>query len=201
MTDATPSTTSQPTDPRIADLEQRLAASEAALTLLRKAYTRALEQLQLLQRRIFMASAERVADEQLAFQGMFDQVHALAKALDAAGDDGNDDDAKKTRTRKTPPKGRRDLAESDLPIRRVEILDDELEGKAESIMFEETSRLGYERGGPVRVVVARAIYKVAGSAAETPASEGDATPASSDGSPRTKPPSATPPAPGCETPR
>ena len=74
MTDATPSTTSQPTDPRIADLEQRLAASEAALTLLRKAYTRALEQLQLLQRRIFMASAERVADEQLAFQGMFEQV-------------------------------------------------------------------------------------------------------------------------------
>ncbi len=188
MTDDAPSTTSQPTDPRIADLERdnaalaaRLADSEAALTLLRKAYTRALEQLQLLQRRIFMASAERVADEQLAFQGMFDQVHALAKALDAAGDDGNDDDAKKTRTRKTPPKGRRDLAESDLPIRRVEILDDELEGKAERIMFEETSRLGYERGGPVRVVVARAIYKVAPVTTETPVTEGDATPASSDG--------------------
>ena len=40
------------------------------------------------------------------------------------------------------------------------MLDPALEGKAERIGFEETCFLGHRRGGPVRVVMARATYKV-----------------------------------------
>jgi transposase len=47
-----------------------------------------------------------------------------------------------------------------MPERRIEILDPALEGKAERIDFEESCRLGYQRGGPVRIVVARATYKL-----------------------------------------
>jgi transposase len=47
---------------------------------------------------------------------------------------------------------------------RIELLDDELEaalgtGRVERIGFEESYRLGYPRGGPVRIVVARAKYR------------------------------------------
>jgi hypothetical protein len=56
---------------------------------------------------------------------------------------------------------------------RVEVLDPEMEGKATRVGFDETSHLGYERGGPRRVVVARAVYKVTPDAA----SSGEAAPA------------------------
>ena len=46
-----------------------------------------------------------------------------------------------------------------MPEERIELLDFTLEGKAERIGFEESWRLGYRRGGPVRIVVARATYK------------------------------------------
>jgi hypothetical protein len=46
-----------------------------------------------------------------------------------------------------------------MPERRIEILDPALEGKVERIGFEESYRLGYQRPGKVRVVVACATYK------------------------------------------
>jgi len=42
----------------------------------------------------------------------------------------------------------------------VEILDPALEGKTERIGFEESCLLGHRRGGPVRIVMARATYKI-----------------------------------------
>jgi transposase len=48
-----------------------------------------------------------------------------------------------------------------MPEERVEILDPALEGIAERIDFEESCQLGYRRGGPVRIVIARAKYKIA----------------------------------------
>lgn len=177
MADATSPATRSADVARLAQLErekaaltERLEDAEASLERVRRAYTHALEQLQLLRRRLYVASAERaeVDATQLAFDAMFEQVQALSQSLDEAalaeGDEGGDDagdDGKTKRKRKTPPTGRRDLADTDLPVIRVELTDSEFEGKAERIGFEESSRLGYERGGARRIVVARAVYKVA----------------------------------------
>ena len=62
----------------------------------------------------------------------------------------------------TKPKssGRRNLAVSTLPMIRVEITHPELEGKAERIGFEESWKLGYERGGQRRILVARVVYRL-----------------------------------------
>lgn len=169
--DRTPPSTPRTDAARLAELEREKAAlterlhdTEASLERLRRAYTHALEQLQLMRRRIYVASAERaeVDAAQLAFDALFAEVQSLSKELDAAAgdEDGDDEGGKTKRKRKTPPTGRRDLAETDLPVVRVELTDPELEGKAERIGFEESSRLGYERGGARRIVVARVVYKV-----------------------------------------
>jgi transposase len=159
----------------LADAQSQLKDTQGALERLRLAYTRALEQLQLLRRRLFVAKAERTDTraEQLAFDAMFVQVHALEKALQhaeqtAASDPAQGDSPKDPDKPTRKPKGRRNLEQATLPERRVEILDPELEGRAERIGFEESSRLGYERGGMRRIVVARAVYK-----------DPDVTPASS----------------------
>ena len=84
---------SSPYERRIAELEAALAAAKGELDdargtieRLRRAYTHALEQLQLLRRRLFLAKAERadVGGAQLAFDSMFQEVQRLGKALDAA---------------------------------------------------------------------------------------------------------------------
>jgi hypothetical protein len=160
-----------PEQQRIAELEAELAAAKSELTgartslsQLQRAYTRALEQLQLLRRRLFVAKAERaeVSAEQLAFDTMFDEVQRLEKALDAAeqktGAAPQQDDTKKPK-RKLGGKGRRDLSESELPVVRIEISSPELDAMATRIGVEETSRLGYERGGMRRIVLARVVYK------------------------------------------
>lgn len=165
---------------RIASLESQVAAltaraesAETALTNLRRAYTKALEELQLMRRRLFVAKAERSDGlaEQLAFNTMFDKVEQLAKQLDAAigAGDGTDAGEPSEPKKNRKPTGRRDLSESDLPVVRIEITNDDLERTAERIGFEETSRLAYERGGARRVVIATAVYKtddVAGAAAD-----------------------------------
>jgi transposase len=88
---------------------------------------------------------------------MFAEVQRLERALDAA--DGAGDDAPPATKPAGRPHGRRDLATAALPEVRVEILDPALEGRAERIGFEVSTRLGYERGGPCTIVVARAVYK------------------------------------------
>ena len=107
MHDAAAKPTLSAEQQRIAQLEAELAAAKSelvgardALAQLRRAYTRALEQLQLLRRRLFVAKAERaeVSAEQLAFDSMFLEVQRLEKALDAAerntGDERQHDDPK-----------------------------------------------------------------------------------------------------------
>lgn len=175
---------------RIAKLESELAAArdelkDARLTIdrLRERYRQVLEQLQLMQRRLFVAKAERVDTnaDQLAFDKMFDEARALEKALDAAEGAGADGPAPKSRkpdgrkTRKTPPTGRRDLAKLPLPVERVELLDPELEGRAERIGFEESQRIAHRRGGAVRLVLARAVYELPADATTTEP-QSDATP-------------------------
>jgi transposase len=152
---------------RLAELETKLAAVTTERDTLRRAYERLLEQHAILKRRIFVAKAERVDVHQLEIE--FAETKAaldkLAKELgespppaESADGAADDDDDTKPRAK---PKGRRDLRDMPMPEERIELLDVALEGKAERIGFEESCRLGYRRGGPVRIVVARATYKTA----------------------------------------
>jgi transposase len=147
-----------------------LAAVTAERDKLRHAYEQLKGQLELLRRRIFLAKAERIDTRQLEieFAETKAKLDKLANELGDAGDgDGGDgdhdtsggDDGPPARTAKKPT-GRRDLRALDMPEERVEILDPALEGKVERIGFEETCLLGRRRGGPVRIVMARATYKV-----------------------------------------
>jgi hypothetical protein len=170
---------------RIAALEARLEASEAKHARLHQAYTRALEQLQLMRRRLFVAKAERTpAPEQLAFDAMFAEVKALEKALEAEERNADRDKDKRASRDEdasgrgaSGSKGRRDLSAMDLPIERVEVLDPELEGKFERIGFEQHARLAWQRGGPRCVVIACAVYKTTPDAT---AADGDTSKDASD---------------------
>jgi transposase len=167
------------THPRVAELEALLATSESTLVAtrqalervtaerdkLRRAYEQLQEQLELLRRRIFVAKAERVdvAQLEMEFAQTHEKLAALAKQLDES--DTLSSPPESPPPESPPPKsrpkptGRRDLADEAIPVERVEILNPALEGKVERIGFEQSSRMAYRRGGPVRVVVARATYK------------------------------------------
>ena len=86
MLDATETPAQTPEQERIAQLEEALAAARLELTdaqgtivRLRRAYTHALEQLQLMRRRLFLAKAERAdaSAEQLAFDTMFAEFQGI----------------------------------------------------------------------------------------------------------------------------
>lgn len=164
----------------IAELKAALAASEATRVTtaaelarvkaerdkLRRAYDQLKVQLELLRRRIFVAKAERVDVTQLEieFSHKMDEMVRLASKLQldpeagGAEDPSGSDDAPPNRD-KPKGKGRRNLAAVPMAEERVEILDPALEGKVERIGFEESCQIAYRRGGPVRVVTARAKYK------------------------------------------
>lgn len=195
------------TKSELAKTQGELAKTQGELEKLRHAYRRGLEELQLMRRRLFVAKAERkdTSTDQLAFEGLLAEVQRLERALDAAeqkepkasesSDSSKPPEPPEKEDKDRPkPKGRRNLEDSSLPIVRVEIPDPELEGKAVRIGFEESSRLGYERGGARRIVLARATYKIEGDAVTEPpqeaavASEAESTPELAEVSP----PQATP---------
>jgi transposase len=166
----------------------RLAGVVSERDNLRRAYRQLMEHFELLRRRIFIAKAERIDATQLEleFEKTKQELDTLAKKLD--GDDASGDavDAKKpaadaaatakgdrdevgSRPSGKPPskphstpKGRRNLADADhLPQRRIEIRDSELEKSGATFVDWELSyKLGYQRPTEVRVVIARAKYKV-----------------------------------------
>jgi transposase len=144
---------------RVAELEARLASVTAERDKLRRAYEQAKEQLELIRRRIYVAKAERVDARQLELE-FAEKKAALEKLAEELGISLQPVDADdEPRERRPKPKGRRNLREVDLPEERIEFLDASKEGRAERIGFEESCRLGYRRGGPVRIVIARATYK------------------------------------------
>lgn len=165
---------------RVREIEARLAASETKLAemtaqrdRLRRAYEILLEHYELLRRKLFVAKAERIDATQLEieFAATKAKLDALAAQLDTelegppapldalSPSSASDDEPKRTRKPKTTPTSRRDLFDEDMPEKRIELLDPALEGTCERIRFEESCRQGYQRGGPVRIVVARAVYK------------------------------------------
>lgn len=162
---------------RVAELESALAKARKERDFLRAAYDALKQEMELLKRRIFIATAERVDSEQLKleFQDKLALLNAMAGTLGespatdpSAPAEGGKRDGRKDR--KTPPTGRRKLEEIDeatLPVVHVEVTDplfEQLvaEGKAERISGESSSRLGYQRGGFRRVVTTRVTYKALG---------------------------------------
>jgi len=156
---------------RIDELEARLAKVTAERDKLRHAYEQLKGHLELIRRRIFVAQAERIDTQQLELEFAETQAKlvAMAKVLEGEGPDAaatsSDDDPKVPRRQQS--RGRRNFAEIFMPEERVEITDPALEGVAERIGFEESLKLGHRRGGPIRIVMARVKYKVAGEG-ETP---------------------------------
>jgi transposase len=163
------------TTDRLSTTTETLSKTSAALATvtaerdkLRRAYEQLKAQLELLRRRIFLAKAERVDTRQLEIEFAETQAKLVRLATelgetgepsaDASSSDGSDGHGRRSRAK---PKGRRNLGDLDLPEERVEILDPALEGVVERIGFEESYHAGYRRGGPVRIVKARAVYKKA----------------------------------------
>lgn len=168
------------------ELRARLVAAEAALAAERAraeqlaadharilaAYHQALLELKLLRRRIFVASAERIDTRQLELE--FAQKQAeLDQLVDKLGTSTSPPSSSdpppsspppppraKRDKPKAKPKGRRDVRALLIPEERHELFDPTLEGKAKCIGFEETYQLGWRKPGPVRIVVARAKYRL-----------------------------------------
>lgn len=174
---ATTQTTLTTTLTTLTTTQTTLAEVTAERDKLRRAYEQLKEQLELLRRRIFVAKAERidVTQLQMEFTQTQAKLDALAKQIEevpattsASGVPAPADDSAGPPPSAKPrpkPTGRRNLAAEDLPEERIEILDPALEGKAERIDFEESFKVKHRRGGPVRVVVARAKYKTEPAAA------------------------------------
>jgi len=173
-----------------ASLRNELESTRAILANLRTRYHQLVEELHLLKHRLTIAKAERredIAQAQLAFDKTFTEVQLLEKTLGLVGGNGQpaDPNAPKKRRERTgpPPTGRRDIKLANLPVVRVELVDPELEGKAERIGTDSTSRVGYERGGFRHIVLERAVYRAPeGERPEPPqgADGGRATPPSVD---------------------
>ena len=159
----------------VAQLEGELATTRATLAAvtterdkLRRAYEQLTELVVLLRRRLFVARAERVDATQLEME--FAATQAKLDALAARLHDETPAPAASTDPESSPagppppakprpkPTGRRNLADMDLPEERLEIRDPAFEGQ-EPIRFENSFKLKYRRGGHVRLVVSRAVYK------------------------------------------
>jgi len=159
---------------RIAELEALLAAAHARADVLaaerdrlRTAYQQIKLELDLLKRRIFVAKAERIDTAQLELEfgeklaALDELAHRLAgEPSPEPASGGTGGAAAPDRPKRPKPTGRRNLREADLPEERLEILDPELEGRARRIGFEESCKIAWRRATAVRLVVARAKYRV-----------------------------------------
>lgn len=151
-------------DARLSELEARASVLESERARLQRAYDQLKEELLLIKRRLFVAKAERVdtAQLELEFAELSQKLDALSAEIPA--EESEDDPSDKAKRRKKRPKGRRNLAETDLPQVEVEVPDplfEQLvaEGKAERIGVETSYKLGYERGGFRRIAMQRVKYR------------------------------------------
>ena len=111
--------------------EEQCALAERQLAELRKSYAIALQELELLRRRIYAAKAERVDASQLELE--LDKTKAaldeLQSKLEQAAAESTEPSAPPSAppAQKRKPTGRRKLDESVLPVERVEISDHGME--------------------------------------------------------------------------
>jgi transposase len=184
-----PETTATTSDAiaHIASLEESLVAAHAAsakayeafaaerkrlqarLDDYKKLYETTLQKLELLERRLSVAKAERIDVKQLELE--FATVKAELEALQKLGADEETQGADAAEPAPPPPgapppkakpkeRRPRDLETTEMPEERIELLDPELEQFGLRIKFEESFRIGHRRAGPVRIVLARALYRV-----------------------------------------
>jgi transposase len=163
---------------RIAVLETTLAAERCALAAeraaaaavtaerdrLREAYQALQLEVELMRRRMFVAKAERIdtAQLELEFAGKLAALDQLAGELGSQAGEPPPPTVPPPGASgggKTKPKGRRNLRTAAIPEERIELADPAREGQAEPIGFEESCRLVWRRGGPVRLVLARVKYR------------------------------------------
>lgn len=148
-----------------ASLLKQLEAAQAERDQLNQAYTATKFELALLKKRLFIAKAERVDVTQLEmeFAAKLAELDALSKRMEPlppelmpeAPSGSGSTPAKK----KKKPSGRRNLAESDLPEERLEVVDDSKEGRLPRAGFEVSYRLLWRRGGMVKLKVERVKYQ------------------------------------------
>jgi hypothetical protein len=164
---------------KLQNAASKLHVAETERDALRRNYELLREQHELLKRRVYLAKAERLDVRQLEieFAAQQKRLDAMAAELGLPATPPAPPPPAPGAKKKTgrPSKGRRDLHALDLPEERIQLLDPELEATAQRISFEESCRYGWRRGGPIRIVVARAIYKLskderlAGDASDSPA--------------------------------
>lgn len=172
---------------KIALLEEALLAErearrqvEAERDRVRAAYRELSIAMELLRRRIFAAKAERIdtAQLELELEHKSKELDALVGQLDGGAPEPPAAPKEKTRRK---PTGRRDLSKSDLPEERVEVTDPEMErlvaeGKAERFGFDdESSAVKWRRGGAIRLIIARAKYRLGTLEGVEDAASADAT--------------------------
>ena len=141
----------------------KLDSVTAERDALRRNYELLREQHELLKRRVYRAKAERLDVHQLEieFAAQQKRLDAMAAELGLPATPPAPPPATPGEKKKRGSSaGRRKLRELDLPEERIELLDAELEATAQRIFFEESYRYGWRSGGPIRIVVARAIYKL-----------------------------------------
>jgi transposase len=157
------STTADALAARVAELEAALAETTAERDRLREGYRQLQLEVELMRRRLVVAKAERVDTRQLEleFAAKLRKLDELAGLLPKGASADTDDDQDAPRRKgKTRPKGRRKLADLDMPEERIEIADPALEGTAPRIGTEDSYKLMWRRAGYVRLIVARVKYKV-----------------------------------------
>ena len=164
---------------RIAELEVALAAErervialERERDVLQASHERLRLELELLKRRLFFAKAERVdtAQLELEFAAKLRALEEVAGTLNMPPRD--EADGSKPKGSRSKPKGRRDLRELPLEEKRIELTDPLFEklvaeGKAERAGFDESCKLGWQRAGMRRIVIARAKYSTVGADGES----------------------------------
>lgn len=128
---------------------------------LHEAYTATKLELALLKKRLFIAKAERVDVSQLEieFEAKLAELDALSKRLEPVPPELISSAPSGAAPTKKKPTGRRNLAESDLPEERLEVVDEAKEGRLPRAGFETSYRLMWRRGGMVRLKVERVKYE------------------------------------------
>jgi len=150
-------------------LKSRVTERDVQNDSLRETILNLTHENELLRRRLYGNKTERsqTSELQLTLGNLLDAENQLQKQLDeavakakngAAGDDA----AAPGEQSKPKPKGRRDLALSNLPRVLIEILDEELEKTAKRIDFETSLQLMYRPGSFAVLVKRVAKYEVAG---------------------------------------
>ncbi len=147
-------------------LRELVRSFEGKIGALESALINQTAENEILKRKLFGTKSERggTNELQLLLGDLLREPAALQKALDdARGAGGNSPDPSDPKKKdRQPPKGRRDLSASKLPVISVDIVDPELAAKGRLIGFEESRELMRVRGG-FRVLLKRvAKYEVAG---------------------------------------